>query len=304
MDGLTPNGRPFAQRMSERAPYLAIVDRPRLRLPGGARLAVWFIVNVEDWAIERAQPRMVLTPPMGQPLLPDLPNWAWHEYGMRVGFWRLLEALASRGLPATMAMNGNVCNSYPRVVQAGMEAGWELMGHGFIQGPMHRLDDQAEVIARTVETIRAFSGKAPAGWESPGLTETPETLDLLHEAGIEYVADWVIDDLPLELKTRSGSILSVPYSVETNDIVVHAVQHQPSDAFERRCLDQFARLHREGADNARVMAISLHPYLTGVPHRIGYFERLLDALQAEEGVAFMTGEGVAAWYREAVGGAA
>lgn len=283
--------------LSDRAPYQAFVDRPRLRLPNEARVAVWVIVNVEEWSIERTMPRSVLPAPMGQPLMPDLPNWAWHEYGMRVGFWRLLAALEKRGIRATFAVNGNVCHSYERVARGALEAGWEFMGHGFTQRPMHHLEDQRKAIFDTVDAIRSFTGKPPPGWESPGLTENEDTLDLLKEAGIGYVANWVIDDLPLELATKHGSILSVPYSVETNDIVVHAVQHLPSDAFKKRCIDQFDRLWIEGEHNTRVMAISTHPYLTGVPHRIGYFEELLDYVLAREQTAIMTGEEIAAWYR-------
>ena len=287
------------QRMSDRAPYEAFVDRPRLRLPNDARVAVWFIVNVEEWAIERPMPRTVLAPPMGRPLLPDLPNWAWHEYGMRVGFWRILDALQKRGLKATMALNGNICNSYPRIAAAAKDADWEFMGHGFVQRPMHHIDDQRQAIADTVAAIRAFTGAPPTGWESPGLSETEDTLDHLKEAGIAYVANWVIDDLPFELTTKHGPMLSIPYSVETNDIVVHAVQHLPSDAFMRRCIDQFDRLYQDGEGNARVMAISLHPYLTGVPHRIGYFEKLVDHILAHDKVAWMKGEEIVEWYREA-----
>ena len=126
----------------DRVPYSAIVDRPTLRLPNNARIAVWTIVNVEEWPIERAMPRMVLSPPQGQPLLPDLPNWAWHEYGMRVGFWRLLEVLEKFDLKGTFALNGSVCRSYPRVAEAALKAGWEFMGHGYVQRPMHHVEDQ------------------------------------------------------------------------------------------------------------------------------------------------------------------
>lgn len=288
-------------RMSDRAPYLAFPDRPKLRLPDGSRVAVWFIVNVEEWAIERPMPRQVLTPPMGNPLQPDLPNWAWHEYGMRVGFWRILDALESRGLRATLAVNGNVLNSYPRIAQAALDAKWEFMGHGFHQRPMHQLDDQRAAIDATVEAIRTLTGKPPRGWESPGLTETESTLDHLKAAGIEYVANWPIDDLPSELQTKHGPILQVPYTVETNDIVVHAVQHLPSDGFLNRIRDQFDRLWAEGEDQPRVMAISLHPYLSGVPHRIGYLEQAIDYINGHGGVAWMTGEEIADWYRAETG---
>src|SRR5258705_10303472 len=126
----------------DRVPYSAIIDRPALVLPGDARMVVWTIVNVEDWGIERPMPRTVLSPPMGQPLLPDLPNWAWHEYGMRVGFWRFLTVLGSRDLKATFAVNGSACTVYEEACVAARDAGWEFMGHGFVQTPMHKLDDQ------------------------------------------------------------------------------------------------------------------------------------------------------------------
>src|SRR5262245_41127210 len=147
----------------ERVPYSAIVDRSPLRLPEGKRVAVWTIVNVEEWSIERAMPRMVLSPPYGQPLLPDLPNWAWHEYGMRVGFWRFLESLGNYGVKATLAINGSVFDSYRRVAEAGLKAGWEFMGHGYIQRPMHHVEDQRAAIFQTVEKIKSFTGKAPRG---------------------------------------------------------------------------------------------------------------------------------------------
>lgn len=283
--------------LSDRIPFQAIVDRPKLRLPGGKRVAVWVIVNVEEWRIEKPMPRTVLPPPMGQPLLPDVPNWSWHEYGMRSGFWRQLKAITDRNIPASLAINGNVCTSYPRVAEAALEAGWEFMGHGHLQGPMHKLKDQDGAIAQALDGIEAFCGKRPRAWESPGLTETEETLDLLRKHGVQYVADWVIDDLPQDVDTPFGRVTTLPYSVETNDIAVYALQGHRSDEFLTRGRDQFDRLYAEGEDNARVMAISVHPYITGVPHRIKYLEELLDYVGGHEGTAWMTASELGDWYR-------
>jgi allantoinase len=280
----------------ERVPYSAIVDRPRLELPGGARLAVWTIVNVEEWSIERPMPRTVLSPPHGQPLVPDLPNWAWHEYGMRVGFWRFLETLNRFNVKATLAINGSVCKSYPRVAQAALEAGWEFMGHGYVQRPMHHVEDQRKNILDTVEAIKAFTGKAPRGWESPGLTETYDTIDWLAEAGIEYVADWVLDDQPCIIQTAARPVVSIPYTVEMNDIAMMVLQNHPSSEWLRRGIDQFDRLYAEGEKSARVMAISVHPYITGVPHRIAYLERLYEYIRQRPGVLMWTGEEILDWY--------
>jgi peptidoglycan/xylan/chitin deacetylase (PgdA/CDA1 family) len=291
--------------LSERVPYSAIVDRKPLPLPGGARIAVWTIVNVEEWSIERPMPRTVLSPPMstnaGQPLLPDLPNWAWHEYGMRVGFWRFVEVLQKFRITPTLAINGSVCRSYPRVAKAALDAGWEFIGHGFVQRPMHHVEDQKAAIRDTIAAIREFTGRAPRGWESPGLTETETTADLLKEAGIEYVADWVLDDQPCLIETKSGPLVSIPYTVEMNDIAMMMLQHHPSREWLQRGIDHFDRLYAESERITRVMAISIHPYITGAPHRIGYLERLYEYIGVRPGVLMWTGEQILDWYQRAAG---
>jgi len=281
----------------DRIAYSPIVDRPPLRLPGDARVAVWTVVNVEEWSIERNMPRTVLPPPYGQPLQPDLPNWAWHEYGMRVGYWRFHEVLKKQDLKATLAINGSVIKSYPRVAEAALKAGWEFMGHGWIQRPMHHVEDQRAAIQQTVEAIRAFTGQKPRGWESPGLTETYDTIDWLKEAGIEYVADWVLDDQPVVIQTAHGPMVSVPYTVEMNDIAMMALQNHPSEEWLRRGIDTFDRLYQDGAKTARVMAISVHPYITGAPHRIGYLEKLYEYIRARPGVCLWTGEQILDWFK-------
>jgi allantoinase len=281
----------------ERFDYSAIVDRKPWKLPKGARIAVWTIVNVEEWDFEKPMARQYLTAPQGVATVPDVPNWAWHEYGMRVGFWRLHEALTRRKIPVTTAINANVCHSYPRVAQAMLDAGWEFMGHGVKQGAMHREPDQSAVIHESIEILEKFTGKKPKGWLGPGLTETFETLDLLKEAGIEYVCDWVNDEQPYEMRTTHGPLVSVPYSIELNDIPMMVIQHHASDEWLRRCTDHFDRLYAEGARQPRVMALAVHPYNSGVPHRIRYFEAVYDYIRRKRGVWLTTGEGIYEWYR-------
>src|SRR5438270_13553831 len=158
--------RKLAVALSDRIPYQAQIDRRKLKLPGAKKLAVWVILNVEEWRIENAMPRTVLSPPMGQPLLPDVPNWSWHEYGMRAGLWRQFKALTERSIPVTLALNANVCSSYPRVASAALEAGFEFMAHGFVEGQLHRLANQAEATIQAAETITRLSGRPPGSWES------------------------------------------------------------------------------------------------------------------------------------------
>lgn len=281
----------------QRADYSAIVDREPLVLPDGARVVVWLIVNVENWDISEPMPRTVLPPPGGQAVVPDLPNWAWQEYGMRVGFWRLAEALTSRNIRATLSINASVCESYPRLTQAAVDAGWEFMAHSYIQKPLHFVDDQRAAIRKSIEVIESVSGKRPRGWLGPGLTETLDTPDLLAAEGIEYVADWVYDDQPTVLKTTSGPLYTIPYTVELNDIPMMMIQHHKAAELYDRTMDQFERLHADGAHSARIMAIAVHPYISGVPHRIKYFERILDELAKNEDVLFWTGDQILDWYK-------
>jgi allantoinase len=281
----------------ERFDYSAIVDRPPWKLPRGARIAVWTIVNIEEWDVEKPMPRQYLTAPQGVATIPDIPNWAWHEYGMRVGFWRFHEALGKRKIRATTSINANVCRTYPRVAQAMLDAGWEFMGHGVKQGALHTVPDQRALIRDSIEIIREFTGKKPKGWLGPGLTETWETLDLLALEGIEYVSDWVNDDQPYEIRTEAGPLVSVPYTLELNDIPMMVIQHHTSDAWVQRAKDQFDRLYLEGAKNPRVMALAVHPYISGAPHRIKYFEAVYDYMRKQKNVWFTTGEEIYEWYR-------
>ena len=148
-----------------------------------------------------------------------------------------------------------------------------------------------------MSVIRDYTGKQPVGWLGPGLTETLYTPDLLAEAGIRYIADWVIDDEPCEIETAHGRVLAMPYTVELNDIPMMMVQHHAAAEFEARCMDYFERVYAESAKRAKVMAIAVHPYISGVPHRIKYFERVFQALKKQEGVVFWTGEQILEWYQ-------
>ena len=281
----------------ERFDYSAMRDREPMRLPGGARVAVVTVVNVEEWDIARPMPRTVLPAPAGASVIPDVPNWAWHEYGMRVGFWRLKAALDRHRIRATASINASVCLSYPVVAAAIRDAGWEFMGHGFGQMAANQVDDEAEMVRHSVETIRDFTGSPPRGWLGPGLTETWDTPEVLVQHGIEYVCDWVADDQPFEMRTAAGPLVSVPYSVELNDIPIMLVQHHEAAELFNRVRDQFDRLYAEGGESARVMTIAVHPYVSGVPHRIKYFEQALDYIAGHDGVLFWRGEEVLDWFR-------
>jgi peptidoglycan/xylan/chitin deacetylase (PgdA/CDA1 family) len=280
----------------DRVPYSAIIDRPPLKLPGGARLVVWTIVNLEFWDIARPMARQVLPAPTGQVLLPDVPNWSWHEYGMRVGVWRFFELFRRLQIRPTLSINARVCEDYERVSQAAHAAGWEFMGHAYEQGPMHLIDDQKAMIERSVQIIERFTGKKPVGWLGPGLTQTYDTPELLAAAGIKYIGDWVYDDEPTEITTANGPLVTLPYTVELNDIPMMLVQHHESEYFTRRCTDTFDRLYREGKERAKIMAIAIHPYISGQPHRIKYLEEVYDYVNRHAGILHWNGVEILNWY--------
>jgi allantoinase len=280
----------------ERIAYSAIAERPPLKLPGGARLALWVIVNVEEWDIDQTMPRTVLTPPAGGSPMPDIPNWCWHEYGNRVGFWRMLEVLDRHEIRAVLAVNGTAINAYKPITRAALERGWEFIGHGYTQRNMQKVENERDDIARTSAAIREATGKAPRGWLGPGLTETWNTPDLLAEAGYDYVADWVLDDQPVVLKTRSKPIVNVPYTQECNDVAMMLIQHHPAREYFQRAMDQFEQLYHDARDSARIMALVVHPYIMGAPHRLKYLRMIFERIRERSDVVFWTGEEVLDWY--------
>ena len=281
----------------ERTPFSAIVDRPPLRLPGGARVVVWTIVNLEVWDIARAMARQALPAPTGQPMLPDVPNWSWHEYGMRVGVWRFLDLFDGHGSKPTLSINARVVEDYTRVAEACRGAGWEFMGHSWEQGPIHKEPDQPAMIARSLDALEKFTGKRPVGWLGPGLTQTLETPEHLAKAGIQYIGDWVYDDEPTEIRTAHGPLVTLPYTVECNDIPMMVVQHHEGAYWRQKCIDTFDRYYKEGVERAKIMAIAIHPYISGSPSRIGYLEDIYAHISRFSGVVHWNGEQILDWYR-------
>jgi allantoinase len=290
---------PLRMLPTDRIAYSAIAERAPLRLPNGARMAVWVIVNVEEWDPQQPMPRTVITPPAGGSPSPDIPNWCWHEYGNRVGFWRMLTVFDAFDIPAVLAINGCAIAAFPPIVDAALKRKWEFIGHGFTQRNMQKVADERADIRATREVIAKATGKPPRGWLGPGLTETWETPDLLVEEGYDYVADWVLDDQPVWLKTRTRPIVSLPYTQECNDVAMMLIQHHKASEYAERAIDQFEQIYADAEGSARVMAIVIHPYIMGAPHRLKYFRRVFETIRAKPDVLFWTGEQILDWYAAA-----
>jgi peptidoglycan/xylan/chitin deacetylase (PgdA/CDA1 family) len=290
-----------AMRPAERLEYSAIIDRKPLKLPRGARMIVWPVVNVEEWDIARPMPRQVSPAPGGVAAVPDIPNWTWHEYGMRVGIWRIMEVLHKHKIKPTMSLNAKVCETRPRVAQAALDAGWEFMAHCYEQMAIQKIEDQRAMIRQTLDVLEKFTGRTPTGWLGPGRGQTYATLDYIKEAGFKWFGDWVLDEQPQYVKTKGGPLLSIPYSIELNDISIMLTAHQDSDAMFKRTRDAFDQMYRDSAKGARVLAFGVHPYISGAAHRIKYFDQMLRYMKKQEGVVFWNGEQIHDWYAKATG---
>ncbi len=280
----------------DRLPYSGIDERKPLKLPGGARMIIWPVLALEVWDITRPMARMVIPPPQGIPMIPDAPNWSWHEYGMRVGFWRVKRMLDELGVRPTVTLNARTCLEYPRVAKACLDNGWELNAHAYEQIPMHKLEDEKASIRKTMKVITSFSGRAPRGWFGPGLTQTYDTIDYLAEAGIEYIGDWVLDDQPVWVTTASKPIVALPYNYEIHDIVLMAIQNHCSEVFLQRALDYFETIYAESHETTKVMAVAMHPYLSGAAHRIKYVRETFEHILSQPDVVCWDGEQILDWF--------
>lgn len=281
-------------------PYIPVPARPRFTLPGGARIALWVNPNVEFFRLDDVMPgRVNERVPRDIAKVPNVRNWAVRDYGNRVGFWRILETLNRYGIRASAALNSEVCDHHPEIIEAAVRHGWELLGHGATNAlRLDEMPEQAErqAIFDVLDRIEKACGTRPVGWLGPGLSETWRSLEYLSEAGIRYVCDWVNDDQPYTMEVGSPAMVSIPYSVETNDVPAYFDMKMSVPEFEAMIRRQFDVLYREAETSARVMAIAVHPFVTGQPHRIGALDGALEYICRHEGVWLATGREILAHY--------
>ena len=280
-----------------RIPYMMSSDRKRLApLQAGKPLIVHIVVNVEYWPFDQPLPRKLIPGPHGMDKIPDVPNFSWVEYGMRTGFPRIVDALSRRGLPASTMLNASVIDVYPRAAEVMLQAGWEFIGHGWTQKALQNEPDEAAVIEKCMEKIKNFTGKPMRGWMGAGLSETMDTPDVLKSRGVEYTCDWVVDDLPTWMRTKHGPLIAVPYSLDLNDGPIWAGWGMDLDEQYRRTMSTLETFEGELKSNCRVMVLPLHPHLVGVPHRMNWFNKILDVLTARKDTIFVTPSQIADWY--------
>lgn len=265
-----------------RYPYSPIRGRPVYDWPDGKRLAVYIGLNLEHFAFGEGL-GAELAPGGPQP---DVLNYAWRDYGNRVGAWRMLDMLDALGMPASVLVNSTLYDYCPELVAAFAARGDEIVGHGRTNSERQGVKSEpaeARLIAETTDAIAAH-GPRPAGWLGPWISQSRVTPDLLAEAGYSYLLDWCMDDQPVWMQTRAGRILSVPYPQEINDIPAIVARRASASEFADMIIDNFDEMREQAQSGPLVMGIALHPYIVGQPFRLRHLRRALGHIAAHQDV--------------------
>jgi allantoinase len=276
--------------------YSPIVDRPRIRWPDGARVAFWVGVNIESFPIGIPSTSIA---PVTAALTPDPLNYGWREYGPRVGIWRTMDLLDRYGIRASVPLNSEACEQYQRIIEEGQKRQWVWLAHGKNHPTKQAgmaVDAEREYLRTVIDTITGATGAAPHGWLGPSLSESFSTPSLLAELGVQYICDWCNDDQPYPITVTEGRMISVPYSIEVNDLTLCVGKNFTGPEFCDVLIDQFDTLWADSESTGRVMAVGLHPFITGQPFRQKHLARALEHITSHHGVWVTTSDDIAAWY--------
>ena len=276
--------------------YSPIIQRPPLRWPNDAKVAFYVGLNVEHFDVDR--PATSIYSDTAN-LVPDPLNYGWRDYGARVGIWRIIESFDRYGIRPSVLLNSDVAEHYPQIIHAGQARDWAWLAHGrnnsTLQADM-TIEAERSYLTDVVDTIQAATGRRPRGWLGPALTETFHTPKLLADLGLRYVLDWTNDDQPYPL-TVPG-MLSVPYSVELNDIGLFVGKSLSGSDFVQIVKDQLDQLYSDSTGSGRVMALALHPFVIGQAFRRKYLDQALDYVVNHPGVWITTADEIADHYAQ------
>ncbi|MEY4285200.1 MAG: hypothetical protein RL111_1875 [Pseudomonadota bacterium] len=275
----------------DRYDWSMLPRRKPVAWPGGARVALWVVPALEWFPLNMAG--VPFKPPGAmQTAYPDLRHYTLRDYGNRVGIFRIFQALERHHIPATVAVNAAVAVRYPALLAECKKRGHEVIANGLDMDHLHHggldANEEKRWIDQTLDILR--KDHAVRGWLSPAKSESFRTPDLLAQAGVDYVCDWVNDDMPYAMRTDAGSITAMPHPIDIDDYTILVNNHHTEDDFRDALIDQFEVLYQESsAENGRIMAISLHPWVIGQPYRIGALEAALAHIMGHQGVWAATG---------------
>lgn len=279
--------------------YSALPARPVYDWPGGKRLAVYLGLNLETFDFGSGL-GAELAPGGPQP---DVLNYAWRDWGNRVGAWRIRDALNALAMPASVIVNSRLYAECPGLIEAFRARGDEIVGHGRTNSERQgTLDEAAEraLIAEATATLTEREGRPPAGWLGPWISQSRVTPDLLAEAGYRYLLDWCHDDQPTWFATRAGRILALPYPQELNDIPAIVARKETAESFAGMIVTAFDEMLEQARTAPLVMGIALHPYIVGQPHRLRPLRRALAHVAAHRDAIWLTTAGAIAEHAASV----
>lgn len=278
--------------------YVPLPAREPIRWPNGARVAFYVGLNIEHYHVDA--PATSIFPGTAQ-LKPDPLNYGWRDYGPRVGIWRMIELLDDLDVKASVLLNSEVCDLYPEIIEAGTERDWAWLAHGLTNSSLHTgfdsVDAEREALTTMFEALERATGQRPSGWLGPALTETFDTPALLAELGGSYVLDWCNDDQPYPLDV-DARMISVPYSIELNDIPLFVGKSFTGPQFKEMIIDWFEQLCLDGESSGRVMTVALHPFIANQPSRHRYLAEALEHIVGHDGVWATTSDEIARYYYE------
>jgi peptidoglycan/xylan/chitin deacetylase (PgdA/CDA1 family) len=287
-----------------------IIDRPPLELPDGARIAVLPFINIEHFPADIPGTPLV---PATAVFSPDPLNYGWRDYGNRVGLWRMMDLMDSCDMRGTVCLNSDIIREYPRIIEEGEQRKWAWIGHGINNAPANFIANvrqpdgsvtpleesrEREILKTSLDAMENALGRKTKGWLSPFLTHTERTPALLEEFGVEYLCDYTADDHPFRFNTPRRSLISIPYTVELNDIPAFLNLGLSARAFGDMIIDQFDVLYEEGRTNPRCMPICLHTFHVGQPNKWKHLRRAFEYIAGHSDVWHTTGDELNDWYRK------
>lgn len=278
-----------ARLQPDRFDYLPITDRPVIKWPNNARVALWVAPNIEWYEYT----------PLSRPTQPDIQSYSYRDYGNRIGFWRMLDVMDKYNIRCCVCLNGAMLDHCPEIRDAMVARNWDYMAHGFYNTrpiTAYSIEEERAYWADIIATVKKHTGKQIKGRLGAGGGNTVNTPDLMAEFGLLYHTDWMMDDQPVPLKVKNGAkFIHVPYSFQLNDSSLNG-QHRDAAYFAQMIKDQFDVLYEEGAESGKVMCIALHPYITGKAHRIKYLDEAFRYIKTHDKVWYTTGDDIAEYY--------
>ena len=285
----------------DRYEWSILQKRPKIAWPNGARIALWVVPALEFFPLD--QPAQPFKAPGGMVTpYPDLRHYTLRDYGNRVGVFRVFKLLDTLGIKASVAVNSKIAQRYPLLIDEINARGWEVIANGVDMGKLHYggqdESDEKALVQESLKVLREASGQTITGWLSPAKSQSDNTLDLVSAEGIDYVCDWINDDMPYAMKTKHGTIHSMPHAFEIDDQTIMGNYHHSEQQFVDQVCEQFDVLYRETeTEGGRIMALTIHPWMSGQPHRIKFLEAALSHIMGHDGVWSATGAEILAAFK-------